>query len=184
MGLQCFWLFMESESVPAARFANAFHTTSGDVGPAENDTGDELEDATGAESAALAGADTTEIGVEEALALLGADDDDQGDGKEAVYSPGPDVLRLIRNVWACKAGVMMERARGGVKYSPILAPVCCPNTIESPWHVIGGLVGVMTTWLLRPDRNGETACGRSFGKRPRSRVGVQPFALMLMSLMQ
>jgi len=82
-----------------------------DVGPAENDADDELDDATKAESAALAAADTTEIGVEEALALLGADDDDQGDGKE-VYSPDPDV-RLIRNVWARKG--VMERVRG-VKY--------------------------------------------------------------------
>jgi hypothetical protein len=48
------------------------------VGPAENDADDELEDATEADSAALlAAADTTEIHVEEALALLGADDDDQ-----------------------------------------------------------------------------------------------------------
>jgi hypothetical protein len=44
----------------------------------------------GPESAALAAADTTEIRVEEALVLLGADDDGQGDGKE-VYSPDPDV---------------------------------------------------------------------------------------------
>ena len=123
---------------------------AGDVGPAESDTDDELEDATEAESAALAAADTTEIGVEEALALLGADDGDQGDGKE-VYSPDPDV-RLIRNVWARKG--VMERVRG-VKYIYVGLVClyallhrrfgmlesdscsCCPNTIESPWHVIG-----------------------------------------------
>ena len=87
--------------------------------------------------------------MEEALALLGADDDDQGDGKE-VYSPDPDV-RLIRNVWARKG--VMERVRG-VKYMWGLFACnellhrrfgmlesdscsCCPNTIESPWHVIG-----------------------------------------------
>jgi hypothetical protein len=47
--------------------------------------------------------------VEEALALLGADDDDQGDEKE-VYSPDPDV-RLIRNVWARK-GVWWNGCEG------------------------------------------------------------------------
>jgi hypothetical protein len=114
------------------------------VEPAENDTDDELEDATEAESAALAAADTTEIHVEEALALLGADDDDQG-GEKEVYSPDPDV-RLIRNVWARKG--VMERVRG-VKYMWRLFACnellhrrfgmlesascsCCPNTIESP----------------------------------------------------
>jgi hypothetical protein len=77
---------------------------TGEVGPAGNGTGDELEDATEAESAALAAADTTEVHVEEALALLGADDDDDQGGDKEVYSPGPDV-RLIRSAWARK-GVM------------------------------------------------------------------------------
>jgi hypothetical protein len=91
------------------------------VGPAENDTDDELGDATGA-------ADTTEIRVEEALALLGADDVDQGDGKE-VYSPDPDV-RLIWNVWARKG--VMERARG-VKYMWGLF-ACNEHTAPKVWN--------------------------------------------------
>ena len=53
-------------------YARATTERTGDVGPAENDTDDELEGATGAESAALAAADTTEIRVEEALVLLGS----------------------------------------------------------------------------------------------------------------
>ena len=91
------WEVVEADaSTRLVKCTRATTERAGDVGPAENDTDDELEDATEAESAALAAADTTEIGVEEALALLGADDDDQGDGKE-VYSPDPDV-RLIRNM--------------------------------------------------------------------------------------
>jgi hypothetical protein len=138
----------------------------------------------------------TEIRVEEALALLGADDVDQGDGKE-VYSPDPDV-RLIRNVWA-RIGVM-ERVRGAKYMWGLFACnellhrrfgmlesdscSCCPNTIESPWHVIGGCnddvaVQARSEW---GDRMWEARGGRAFGKRPRSRVGVKPFALM--SLMQ
>ena len=82
---------MEADaSTRLVKYTRATTERAGDVGPAESDTDDELEDVTGAESAALAAADTTEIGVEVALALLGADDDDQGDGKE-VYSPDPDV---------------------------------------------------------------------------------------------
>jgi hypothetical protein len=48
-------------STRLVKYARATTERTGDVGPAENDTGDELEDATEAESAALAAADTTEI---------------------------------------------------------------------------------------------------------------------------
>ena len=85
---------------------------TGEVGPAENDTDDKLEDATEAESAALVAADTTEIHVEDAIALLGADDDDDQGDEKGVYSPDPNV-RLIRNAWTRKG--VMERVRG-VKY--------------------------------------------------------------------
>jgi hypothetical protein len=103
------WEVVEADaSTRLVKYTRATMERAGDVGPAESDTDDELEDATEAESAALAAADTTEIGVEETLALLGADDGDQGDGKGA-YSPDPDV-RLIRNVWARKG--VMERVTG------------------------------------------------------------------------
>jgi hypothetical protein len=88
--------------------------------------------------------------VEEALALLGAGGDDQGDGKGGC-SPDPDV-RLIRNVWSRKG--VVERARGAKYMWGLFACnellhrrfgmlesdscSCCPSTIESPWHVIGG----------------------------------------------
>ena len=65
------WEVVEADaSTRLVKYARATTEHTGDVGPAENDTDDELGDATGA-------ADTTEIRVEEALALLGADDDDQ-----------------------------------------------------------------------------------------------------------
>ena len=117
------WEVVEADaSTRLVKYARATTERTGDVGPAEKDTDDELEDATEAESAALAAADTT------------------------VYSPDPDV-RLIRNVWARKG--VMERVRG-VKYmwdclpvmsyctkgleclSPILAPVALCITLLSP----------------------------------------------------
>jgi hypothetical protein len=79
------WEVVEADaSTRLVKCTRAATERAGAVGPAESDTDDELWDATGAESAALGAADTTEIGVEEALALLGADDDDQGDGRRCI----------------------------------------------------------------------------------------------------
>jgi hypothetical protein len=111
-------------------------------------------------------------------------------GREGGVQPGDSDVRLIRNVWARKG--VMERVRG-VKYMWGLFACnellhrrfgmlesascsCCPNTIESPWHVIGECnddvaVQARSGWR---DRMWEV-----LRKETKSQsVGVQPFALM------
>jgi hypothetical protein len=56
------WEVVEADaSTRLVEYTRATTGRTGEVGPAENETDDELEDATEAESAALAAADTTEI---------------------------------------------------------------------------------------------------------------------------